>query len=63
MDIRDLFSNLHENPEFSGKEKKTTAILKKYLEENTDLVLKDLIWALHPNLLPDYTPTYIIQLN
>ena len=28
-----------------------------------DLVLKDLIWALHPNLLPDYTPTYIIQLN
>lgn len=42
MDIRDLFSNLHENPEFSGKEKKTTAILKKYLEENTDLVLKDL---------------------
>ena len=28
-----------------------------------DLVLKDLIWALHPNLLPDYTPTYILQLN
>ena len=28
-----------------------------------DLVLKDIIWALHPNLLPDYTPTYIIQLN
>ncbi len=28
-----------------------------------DLVLKDLIWALHPNLLPEYTPTYIIKLN
>lgn len=28
-----------------------------------DLVLKDLIWALHPNLLLDYIPTYIIQLN
>lgn len=28
-----------------------------------DLVLKDLIWALHPNLLPEYTPSYIIQLN
>ncbi len=28
-----------------------------------DLVLKDLIWALHPNLLPDYIPTYIIKLN
>ena len=28
-----------------------------------DLVLKDLIWALHPNLLPDYTPFYIMQLN
>lgn len=50
MDIRDLFSNLHENPEFSGKEKKTTAILKKYLEENTNLILKDIgpfFYALH----------------
>lgn len=28
-----------------------------------DLVLKDLIWALHPNLLPEYTPSYIIQLK
>lgn len=28
-----------------------------------DLVLKDLIWALHPNLLPNYTPTYIMKLN
>ena len=28
-----------------------------------DLVLKDMIWALHPNLLPNYTPTYIMQLN
>ena len=28
-----------------------------------DLVLKDLIWALHPHLLPDYEPTYIIQLR
>lgn len=28
-----------------------------------DLVLKDLIWAIHPRLIPDYIPTYIIQLN
>jgi iron complex transport system substrate-binding protein len=28
-----------------------------------DLVLKDLIWAIHPHLIPDYIPTYIIQLN
>ena len=28
-----------------------------------DLVLKDLIWALHPNLLPEYQPTYILKLN
>ena len=28
-----------------------------------DLVLKDIIWALHPNLLPEYTPTYIIKLD
>lgn len=28
-----------------------------------DLVLKDVIWALHPKLLPDYTPTYLIRLK
>ena len=28
-----------------------------------DLVLKDLIWALHPHLLPEYQPTYILQFN
>lgn len=28
-----------------------------------DLVLKDLIWALHPQLLPDYEPTYIIKVE
>ena len=28
-----------------------------------DLVLKDLIWALHPHLLPDYEPIYIIKLK
>ena len=24
-----------------------------------DVVLKDIIWALHPYLLPDYKPVYI----
>ena len=28
-----------------------------------DLVLKDIIWALHPQLLPDYQPTYILKLQ
>lgn len=28
-----------------------------------DLVLKDLIWALHPQLLPDYEPIYIMKLQ
>lgn len=28
-----------------------------------DLVLKDLIWAVHPGILPDYQPTYILKLN
>jgi len=28
---------------------------------NPDIVLKDIIWALHPNLLPDYQPIYIIK--
>ena len=28
-----------------------------------DLVLKDLIWALHPQLLPEYQPIYIIKLQ
>jgi len=28
-----------------------------------DLVLKDVIWALHPNLLPDYKPVYLIRLK
>ena len=28
-----------------------------------DLVLKDLIWALHPQLLPDYEPTYTIKVE
>ena len=28
-----------------------------------DLVLKDIIWALHPQLLPDYQPTYILKLD
>ena len=28
-----------------------------------DLVLKDVIWALHPSLLPDYEPVYIIRLK
>ena len=28
-----------------------------------DLVLKDLIWALHPYLLPNYEPIYIIKLK
>lgn len=28
-----------------------------------DLVLKDIIWALHPHLLPDYQPTYILKLQ
>ena len=28
-----------------------------------DLVLKDLIWALHPQLLPDYESTYIIKVE
>ena len=28
-----------------------------------DIVLKDIIWALHPNLLPDYHPTYILKLK
>ena len=28
-----------------------------------DLVLKDLIWALHPQLLPEYQPMYIMQVE
>lgn len=28
-----------------------------------NLVLKDMIWALHPDLLQDYTPTYILKLQ
>ena len=28
-----------------------------------DLVLNDIIWALHPQLLPDYQPTYILKLD
>lgn len=28
-----------------------------------DLVLKDLIWALHPDLLPEYQPIYILKLK
>jgi len=28
---------------------------------NPDIVLKDIIWALHPDLLPDYQPFYIIK--
>ena len=28
-----------------------------------DLVLKDIIWALHPHLLPNYQPTYILKLQ
>ena len=28
-----------------------------------DLVLKDVIWALHPELLPNYTPIYLIRLK
>lgn len=28
-----------------------------------DLILKDLIWALHPNILKNYSPTYIIKLK
>ena len=28
-----------------------------------DLVLNDIIWALHPQLLPDYQPTYILKLQ
>lgn len=28
-----------------------------------DLVLKDVIWALHPDVLEDYTPTYILKLK
>lgn len=28
-----------------------------------DLLLKDLIWALHPELIPDYAPTYIMKLK
>jgi iron complex transport system substrate-binding protein len=28
-----------------------------------DLVLKDLIWALHPQLLPEYQPMYIMKLQ
>ncbi|MGM9805171.1 MAG: ABC transporter substrate-binding protein [Candidatus Aphodosoma sp.] len=28
-----------------------------------DIILKDMIWALHPELLPDYTPVYIMKLR
>lgn len=28
-----------------------------------DIILKDIIWALHPTLLTNYTPTYIIKLE
>lgn len=28
-----------------------------------DLVLRDVIWALHPELLPNYTPIYLIRLK
>ncbi len=30
---------------------------------NPDIVLCDIIWALHPHLLPNYTPTYITHLK
>jgi iron complex transport system substrate-binding protein len=30
---------------------------------NPDIVLKDVIWALHPALLPDYQPVYIEKLH
>lgn len=28
-----------------------------------DIVLKDVVWALHPKLLPDYQPKYLIKLK
>ena len=28
-----------------------------------DIVLKDVIWALHPDLLSEYVPTYIVRLR
>jgi iron complex transport system substrate-binding protein len=28
-----------------------------------DIVLKDVIWALHPNYMPDYQPVYILKLE
>jgi iron complex transport system substrate-binding protein len=28
-----------------------------------DIVLKDVIWALHPTLMPDYQPVYILKLE
>jgi iron complex transport system substrate-binding protein len=30
---------------------------------NPDIILKDVIWALYPNLLPDYQPIYILKLK
>lgn len=41
MEVSELFSTLHNNPEFSEHETKTLEILKTYIKENTDLKIVD----------------------
>ena len=58
----------------SAKNGNVFAALKRYRESgandfwesgiaNPDIVLKDVIQALHPSLLPDYQPVYMIKVS
>ncbi len=48
---------------FNSKKGKTGGILYYELAPNRpDLVLKDLVWVFHPELLPDYTPYFFVQI-
>jgi iron complex transport system substrate-binding protein len=49
---------------FSGKKGKTGGILYYELAPNRpDIVLKDLVKILHPELLPSYTPFFFEKLK
>ena len=49
---------------FNNKKGKTGGILYYELAPNRpDLVLKDLVWIFHPELLPDYSPYFFEQMK
>lgn len=48
---------------FNGRVKKNTNDFWESAIAHPDIVLKDVIWALHPEVLTDYTPTYILKLK